>query len=170
MMNCLGVMPFCLFIVFELSCIQIMWKHVVCFHSLKLKLVSEFSLSSDIPRTKGLKKNRNENKNHFVTLASIILNRHPFVFWKYIHVYLRFQSYMYFMGRNTKFVISYKTTIRPYCQYSSFLKLGWDVLILCLTHLQAIANIRVLFTVSMTTSCYFEVFIDIHKYTCNEYL
>lgn len=122
MKNCLGVMPFCLFIVFELSCIQIMWKHVVCFQSLKLKLVSEFSLSSDIPRTKGLKKNRNENKNHFVTLASIILNRHPFVFWKYIHVYLRFQSYMYFMGRNTKFFISYKTTIRPYCQYSSFSK------------------------------------------------
>lgn len=99
-----------------------MWKHEVCFHSLKFKLVSEFSLSSDIPRTKGLKKNINENKNHFVTLASIILNRHPFVFWKYIRVYLRFQSYMYFMGRNTKFVISYKTTIRPYCQYSSFSK------------------------------------------------
>lgn len=146
-----------------------MWKHEVCFHSLKFKLVSEFSLSSDIPRTKGRKKNRNENKNHFVTLASIILNRHPFVFWKYIHVYLRFQSYMYFMGRNTKFVISYKTTIRPYCQYSSFSK-TWLGCLDFMFNSQAIANMRVLFTVSMTTPCYFEVFIDIHKYTCNEYL
>lgn len=52
----------------------------VFIYVLKFELVLEFLFLFDIFRIKGLKKNRNENKNYFVILVFIILNRYLFVF------------------------------------------------------------------------------------------